>query len=367
MIKIPYVNLAKQWATERDELLPILDKVMSSGQYIGGSIVEAFEKKAAALCDSKYCVALNSGTDALVLGLAAMGVRRGDEVITPPNSFVASTSAITHIGAVPKFVDVLPDQNIDPSKIESAITSKTKAIMPVHLTGRMAQMDEIKKIADKHNLLIIEDAAQSIGSMFNNVPSGKWGKVGCFSAHPLKNLNACGDAGFLVTDDDEIAEKIKLIRNHGLIDRNTVLEFGYVSRMDAIQAAILNFRIEKLNAVSAKRRANAALYSQLLDTSSIFIPAETSKEFNTYHTFVIQVNNRDRLKKRLEEEGIETSIHYPIPIHLQPAAKRLGYTLGDFPETEMQAERILTLPVNQYLDLRDIEMIAQRVNFLVKD
>ncbi len=367
MIKVPYVNLAKQWASEREELLPILDQVMGSGQYIGGPTVEAFEKKAAALCDSKYCVALNSGTDALVLGLAAMGVRRGDEVITPPNSFVASTSAITHIGATPKFVDVLPDQNIDPSKIEAAITSKTKAIMPVHLTGRMAQMDEIKKIADRHNLLIIEDAAQSIGSKYDNIPSGKWGKVGCFSAHPLKNLNACGDAGFLVTDDDEIAENIKLLRNHGLVDRNTVLEFGYVSRMDAIQAAILNFRMEKLNAVSAKRRANAALYSQLLDRSSIFIAPEISAEFNTYHTFVIQVDNRDRLKKRLEEDGIETSIHYPIPIHLQPAAKRLGYKLGDFPETEMQAERILTLPVNQYLHLDDIALIAERVNLLVKD
>ena len=367
MIKVPYVNLAKQWASERDELLPILDKVLSEGQYIGGQVVEDFEKKAASICESKHCVALNSGTDALVLGLSAMGIRRGDEVITPPNSFIASTSAITHIGAIPKFVDVLPDQNIDWSKIEANITSKTKAIMPVHLSGRMAQMDEIQKIANKHNLLIIEDAAQSFGSKYNNIPSGKWGKVGCFSAHPLKNLNACGDAGFLTTDDDEIAENIKLLRNHGLVNRNTVLEFGFVSRMDAIQAAILNFRIEKLDEVSAKRRANAALYSQLLDRSSIFIPTETGSEFNTYHTFVIQVNDRNRLKKRLEDEGIETSIHYPTPIHLQPAAKYLGYKLGDFPETEMQAERILTLPVNQYLDSGDIEMIAQRVNFLVKD
>lgn len=365
-MKIPYVNLTRQWEAERDELLPMLDEVMRSGQYIGGYHVEEFEKKAAAICETKYCVALNSGTDALVMGLAAMGVGRGDEVITPPNSFIASTAAIVHIGAKPVFVDVLPDQNIDPAKIESAITSKTKAIMPVHLSGRMARMDEICKIADKHNLLIIEDAAQSMGSKFKGVPSGKWGKVGCFSAHPLKNLNACGDAGFLVTDDDEIAEKIKLLRNHGLLDRNTAIRFGYVSRMDALQAVILNYRLGKLEDVTYKRRANASIYRELLNQDFIFIPPELKDEFNSYHTYVIQVENRDFVKKQLENEGIETSIHYPSPIHLQPAASFLGYKFGDFPATEKQSKHILTLPINQHLELSDIEIIAQRVNFLVK-
>jgi dTDP-4-amino-4,6-dideoxygalactose transaminase len=366
MYKINYVSLDKQWLEERDELLPLLEEVLRSGQYIGSKYVEEFEKSAALFCQTKHCIGLNSGTDALVFGLAAMGITRGDEVITPPNSFIASTSAIRHLGAIPKFVDVLPDQNLDPKKIESAITSKTKAIMPVHLTGRMARIDEIKKIADKYHLQIIEDSAQSMGSKYNHIPSGKLGDVGCFSAHPLKNLNACGDAGFLVTDNDEFAEKIRVFRNHGLVDRNKVREFGYVSRMDAIQAVILSFRLRRLSEVTKKRRANAALYTELLDKNLVFIPEERAEEFNTYHTYVIQVNNRDRLKKSLESEGIETAIHYPIPIHLQPAAQNLGYKLGDFPITEDQSNKILTLPVNQYLSSEDIAHVAERINYFMK-
>ena len=364
MYKIPYVNLAAQWQDEKEELLPIIENILASGQYIASSVVDEFENKAAKICNTKHCVALNSGTDALVFGLAAMGVKRGDEVITPPNSFVASTSAITHLGAKPVFVDVLPDQNIDPSKIEAAITEKTKAIMPVHLTGRMARMDEIRDIAIKYNLQIIEDSAQAIGSKYLDIPSGKWVKVGCFSSHPLKNLNACGDGGFLVTDDDEIANKIRILRTHGMIDRNTVKHFGYVSRMDSIQAAILNYRIEKLHLVTEKRRCNAELYYKLLDRNKIFIPGQRSEEYNTFHTFVIQVENRDLLKEKLAEVGIETGIHYPIPIHLQPASVGLGYSEGDFCVTEKQAKRILTLPVNQYLKKNEIEYICKMVNSL---
>jgi len=359
---IPYVNLAAQWISERDSLIPIIDRVFSSGQYIGGQCVEEFEEKAAKLCDTKYCVALNSGTDALVCGLIALGVKRGDEVITPPNSFIASTAAIVHIGAIPVFADVLPDQNIDPQKIESAITSKTKAIMPVHLTGRMARMDEIKQIAERHRIPIIEDAAQSIGSRYLDIPAGKWGKIGSFSAHPLKNLNACGDSGFLVTDDREMAYQVKLMRNHGMKDRNTVVRFGYVSRMDAFQAAILTFRIKNLATITTQRRKNAALYLKLLDRTKIFIPEDRPEEFNTYHTFVIQVNHRNQLQKQLKEVGIETSIHYPIPIHLQPAARELGYKTGDFPVSELQADKILTLPIHQFLTKGEITEISNQVN-----
>lgn len=351
-----------QWDKEKEELFSVIEKVLSSGQYIAGQLVEEFEAKAASICKTEYCIALNSGTDALIFGLLTLGVKPGDEVITPPNSFIASAAAIVHVGARPVFVDVLNNQNIDPEKIEEAITKKTKAIMPVHLTGRMAQMDRIKRISEQYGIPIIEDAAQAIGSKYQNISSGKWGKVGCFSAHPLKNLNACGDSGFLVTDDDKIATQVRLLRNHGLVDRNTAQLFGFVSRMDALQAAILNFRIDKLDSVTKARRRNAQIYSDKLDPRYVFTPKELPGEFNTYHTFVIQVNNRDRLKIYLEENGVETSIHYPIPIHLQPAAKYLELGLGSFPEVENQAERILTLPVNQYLTEVEILKICELVN-----
>ena len=362
MKKIAYVNLAAQWEQERQELLPIIDNVLASGQYIGGQYVEDFEEKAAKLCQTKHCVALNSGTDALVFGLVALGVRPGDEVITPPNSFIASTAAIVHIGAKPVFADVLPDQNIDPKMIEKAISPRTKAIMPVHLTGRMARLDEIRTIADTYSIPIIEDAAQAIGSRYQGVSSGKWGRVGCFSTHPLKNLNACGDGGFLVTDDDEIAAQVRLMRSHGLVDRNTVGRFGYVSRMDALQAAILCFRIARLENITIKRQKNVALYREILDRSKIFIPDDQPSEFNAYHTFVIQVNQRDQLRMKLQEVGIETSIHYPIPIHLQPAAKMFGYSLGDFPVAEEQASKILTLPIHQFLNTDEVIEVATQVN-----
>ena len=359
---VPYVNLAAQWQDEKQDLLPIIESVMSSGQFVGGDVVEDFEQKAAELCGTRYCVALNSGTDALVCGLLALGVQAGDEVISPPNSFIASTAAIVHIKAKPVFVDVLPDQNIDPSRIEEEITTKTKAIMPVHLTGRIAAMDAILEIANRRQIPVIEDAAQSVGSRYSGRPSGSLGKIGCFSTHPLKNLNSCGDGGFLTTNDSEIARQVRLFRNHGLIDRNTVEQFGYVSRMDALQAAILNYRIANLPEVIKKRRKNADLYRHLIHTDHAFIPEEHDEEFNTYHTFVIQCDQRNELQTYLLDHGIETAIHYPIPIHLQPAASTLGYSKGKFPIAEEQTERILSLPIHQYLEEDSIFKISNCVN-----
>lgn len=361
---IPYVNLNAQWQDDRDELLPIIDNILSIGQYVGGDEVDKFEKNIAKLCQVKYTVALNSGTDALTLALHLHGISRGDEVITPPNSFIASTAVIVHLGAVPVFVDVLPNQNIDPSKIEAAITHKTKAIMPVHLAGRMCDMNPIMEIAEKYHLAVIEDAAQAVGSKYKNQPSGSIGDVGCFSTHPLKNLNACGDGGFITTNNKDIYEKACLLRNHGLINRDTVIQFGYVSRMDTLQAAILNFRLDnKMHDIIEKRRHNAQLYLNSLDRERIFILEERQSEYNTYHTFVIQVEERDELKTYLYEAGIETAIHYPTPIHLQPAAKQLGYEYGDFPITEEIAVKILTLPIHQYLTE---EQIYYTVNLIEK-
>jgi dTDP-4-amino-4,6-dideoxygalactose transaminase len=361
-LRIPYVNLAAQYAEERDELLPIVERVLASGQYIDGAPVQEAESRMAALCGVKHAVALNSGTDALILGMKALGIGPGDEVITPPNSFVASTAAIVHLGARPVFADVLPDQNIDPERVAAAITPHTKAIMPVHLTGRIADMHPILDLARRRGLYVIEDAAQAIGSTYDGRPAGGIGEVGCFSTHPLKNLSACGDGGFVTTNNDSVAAQVRSLRNHGLVDRNTVERFGYVSRMDNLQAAVLCFRFDRMNDIIRRRRDNAARYRALLDASRVFMPPDRQIEFNTYHTFVVQVDRRDALQRHLAKHSIGTAVHYPIPIHLQPAAASLGHKPGDFPVTERQAGRILTLPVNQSLRPKQIEEVAACVN-----
>lgn len=360
--KIPYVNLQKQWLDERDDLLPLIDKLLESAQFIGGVELDTFEKNIAKFCGAKFACGLNSGTDALMLALSLSGIRKDDEVITPPNSFIASTAAIVHIGAKPVFVDVLSDQNIDPTKIEAAITKKTKAIMPVHLTGRMCDMDPIIEIARKFNLKIIEDAAQSVGSKYKDRLSGSIGDVGCFSTHPLKNLNACGDGGFLITNDESLYNYSKSYRNHGMTNRNIVDHFGSVTRMDNLQAAILNYRLGRLEEVIKKRRMNAKLYLDGISNKNVFIPEEKTTEFNTYHTFVIQTKYRDELRNYLSKNNIDTAIHYPFPIHLQPASKNLGYKIGDFPVTEKQSKEILTLPINQYLEKNELEKIINLIN-----
>jgi dTDP-4-amino-4,6-dideoxygalactose transaminase len=365
-MKIPYVNTNLQWKKEKNDLLRIIDKTLQSDDWVGGKNIEIFEKNIAKVCNTKFAVSLNSGTDALTLGLHLLGVRRGDEVITTPNSFIASTAVIVHLGAKPVFVDVSEDQNINPELLEKAITKKTKAIMPVHLTGRISEMFEILKIAKKYNIPVIEDAAQAIGSLYHKRPSGSLGNIGCFSAHPLKNLNAAGDAGYLTTNSNYIYKKVIELRSHGMVDRNKVKNFGYVSRMDNLQAAILNYRLKNLNNVIARRRKNVELYKKYLDLQKIFIPAEKKYQFNSYHTFVIQVDKRDELKNYLKKNNIATAIHYPVPIHLQPAAKKFGYKKGSFKNTENQSKKILTLPINQYLENKEIKKISEKINSFFK-
>lgn len=367
-MKIPYVKLNLQWKKEKKNLIKIINKTLENDSWVGGKNIYKFEKNISKLCKTKYAVALNSGTDALTLGLHLLGVRRGDEVITVPNSFVASVSVIVHLGAKPVFIDVLPDQNMNPELLEKAITNKTKAIMPVHLTGRMAEMFKINRIAKKYNIPVIEDAAQAIGSLYNNKPAGSLGDIGCFSAHPLKNLNAIGDSGYLTTNNKEIYKKVIELRSHGIVNRDVIQNFGYVSRMDNLQAAVLNYRLKNLKKIIKQRRKNVQLYSKYLDKKYVFFPNETKNQFNSYHTFVIQVNKRDELKKFLQKNNIMTAIHYPIPIHLQPAAKFLGYQKGSFQEAENQAKRILTLPVNQFLSHNEIKRISEKINiFYIKN
>ena len=362
---IPYVNLAAQWHEERSELLPVIEKILESGQYVGGEEVDLFEKEVSAKFKVKHAIAVNSGTDALFLGLMALGIKSGDEVITPPNSFVASTAVVVNAGAIPVFVDVKEDQNIDPKLIEKSITANTKAIIAVHLTGRMCDMEAICHIASQHNLAVVEDAAQSAGSKFMNRHSGSWGDIGCFSAHPLKNLAACGDAGFVTTNNDEIAKKIQLLRNHGLATRDRMDQYGYVSRMDALQAAILRYRLRRLPSIIERRRTHASLYRSLLNMDKLFQPEDLITEFNTFHTFVIQLDKREQLRQFLIERRIETAVHYPLPIHLQPACRPLGYESNSFPVAELQAKKILTLPVHQNLTAEQITRVADSVNEFV--
>ena len=363
-MKIPYVDLSYQNSKYKKTLTSLFRKILDTGEYVGGKEILAFESNIAKFCKSKFAVALNSGTDALTLAMHVCGVKRGDEVITTPNSFIASAATIVHLGAKPVFVDVLNDQNIDPNQIEKVITKKTKCIMPVHLTGRMADMKNILKIAKKYNLKVIEDAAQSIGSQLYKKYSGTYGDIGCFSAHPLKNLNAIGDAGYLITNNKNYYKKIKDLSNHGMTNRDKVKSFGYVSRMDNLQAAILNFKLKNLNNVIKKRRSNYNIYKKYL-SKKVFFPTEKKEEFNTYHTFVIQINNRDRLKNFLYRNKVLTSIHYPIPIHLQPASKKFGYKFGDFPVTENQSKKILTLPIHQDLKKNDIIRVCRLINKFV--
>ena len=359
---IRYVDMAAQFAEQHDEIMARVEAVLAEGKLVGGPDIKILEQEIAVFCGVAHAVALNSGTDALVLGMAALGIGEGDEVILPPNSFIASAAAVATIGATPVFADVRDDLNIDPEKVEAALTPQTKAVMPVHLTGRIADMAPLEEIAKQHGLLVVEDASQSFGSRYQDRLAGSFGDVGCFSAHPLKNFNAAGDSGFLTTNDGELAARVAKMRNHGLVGKGLSESFGYVSRMDTLQAAILRYKLEALPGVIERRRGNAALYGELLDPEHVFTAPEQDVEFNTYHTFVIQVERRDQLKTHLAEREIGSAIHYPLPIHLQPAARHLGYKAGDFPVAERQAGRILSLPVHQTLSEGDLRRVADTVN-----
>ena len=361
MSYIPYVDLGAQWERDRGVLLPVIDHQLGQGDLIGGDQVQIFESEVAVFCGSRFAVALNSGTDALILALHVSGIGRGDEVITQANSFVATAASIVHVGGRPVFAEVLPDQSIDPDDVRRRITPHTKAIMPVHLSGRIGLMDEIVSIAEEFNLIIIEDAAQAIGSKLHGRPSGSFGHFGCFSTHPLKNLGALGDGGFLVTSDPIAAERVRLLRSHGMLDRNTVIQFGGVSRLDALQAVVLQYRLGLLDAVIERRRTTASLYMQELSNLPLALPWEHAGQFNTYHTFVIQADDRDALRTHLERDGIGTAIHYPVPIHLQPASASLGLGIGSLPRTESQARRILSLPIHENLTRYSIERIIESI------
>jgi len=365
--KVKYVDLSKQ-ANVEAILNDIKEILLKTGQFTLGQPVTELESKFAKLCKTKYAVGVNSGTDALFLTMKALNIGPGDEVITAPNSFIATAGAIANAGARPVFVDVNDEYNINADLIEKAITPRTKAIMPVHLTGNPADMPKIMEIANKYNLYVIEDACQAVSASINRQPVGSFGIAAGFSFHPLKNLNVWGDGGIITTDLKELFDKIVLLRNHGLKNRDEVEFFAYNSRLDTLQAIVANQLLNVLDAITDARIKNAKKYDDALSNLAdyITIPPRRSNVKQVYHTYVIQAKERNKLGAYLAKKGIETKVHYLIPIHLQQASKYLGYKEGDFPVCEAQAKSIITLPVHQHLTDDQITYVIDNIREFYK-
>lgn len=361
-MKVPYVNLGAQHKDIKEEILGRISKILDSGQFILGDEVTEFEKQFALLSSTKYAVGVANGTDAIFLSLLAIGIQPGDEVITTPNSYLASASSIALAGGNIRFCDVASDFNMDPDSLEKAITDKTKAVILVHLTGRPANIDAVSAICERRNILLIEDCAQAVGAKYDEQPVGSFGKTGCFSLHPLKNLSACGDAGIITTNDDQIYQHLLKSRNHGCVSRDECEFWSYNSRLDTIQAAILNVKLKELPTWTARRREIAQMYFDGLAGLPIILPRDGKKEYSVYHTFIIQTDKRNALQSFLASCEIDTKIHYPISIYKQMAAKSLPYKSGDFPETDRQTEQILSLPVYPELTNDQVENVILSIN-----
>lgn len=369
-----FLDLKTQYESIKKEINDAINKVLDNSVYIGGEEVEKFEKEIADFCGVKYALGLNSGTDALYLALKAFDIGQGDEVITTPFTFIATAEVVSACGAKPVFVDIDPKTfNIDVKKIEEKVSPKTKAIIPVHIFGQMADMDGIMKIARKHKLFVIEDSAQAIGAEYKGKKAGSFGDFGCFSFFPSKNLGAYGDGGMIVINSEELANKIKLLRNHGSSPKEKYLNLvlGTNSRLDAIQAAILRVKLKHLNEWGFKRREKADYYSsQLNKLDGLAVPYIGPDFIHVFHQYTIRVKNgaREALKKYLIENNIPTMIYYPIPIHLQPVMKYLGYKEGSFPEAEKASREVLSFPIYPELDKKDqTSIIIEIKNFISDD
>ena len=345
-----------------------IEKVVQKGDYTLGKEVDLCEKNFARRTGAKYAISVGNGTDALLLSLKALGIGSGDEVITVSYTFVATVGSIVTAGAKPVFIDVKNDYNIDETKIESAITKKTKAIIPVHWAGRPCEMDKIFSIAKKYNLKIIQDSAHIIGAKYKKKHLVSFGDACTYSMHPLKNLNVWGDGGFIVTNNKELAKKLYLLRNHGLKNRNQVEIFGYNSRLDTIQAAIANYKMRyKLDNITKKRIENSKMLDKLLAKNKSVILVKREKYLKeVFHLYHINVRSRDKLQQFLIKNGIDAKIHYPIPVHLQKAARYLKYKKGDFPVCEKLARTSLSLPVHEFINKKLINHIVNTINKFYK-
>jgi aminotransferase EvaB len=361
-MKVPFPYLEEQFK-KPEAIFEDLKKLVASGDYTLGYPVQEFERRFAELLGAKYAVGVNSGTDALFLSLKALSIGPGDEVITTPNTFIATVGAIVASGAKPVFVDVTDEYTMNPALIEKALSKRTRAIMPVHYAGHPADIVEIMDIAQRNKLPVIEDACQAIGAALKGKSVGTFGITGGFSLHPLKNMNVWGDAGMIVTDSDEIRNRLILLRNHGLKNRDEVEIFGYNSRLDSVQAVVGNHLIKEAHGITTTRikwakKLDSAL-SELKDL--IRIPERRQEKKYVFHLYIVLAKDRNRLLSYLQESGIEAKIHYPVPLHLQPASAGLGYRKGDFPVAESQCESMITLPVHQHLSEKQIDYMIDRI------
>src|ERR1700681_1023880 len=358
--QVPFVDLASQYGTISAEINEAVSKVIRETDFILGREVRLFEEEFASFCQTKFAVGVDSGPSALELALRAYEIGPGDEVITAANSFIASALAISHAGATPVLVDVDADTyTIDAAAIEKAITPRTKAIIPVHLYGHPADMDPIMQLAERRSLIVIEDACQAHGARYKGKTAGSLGHAAAFSFYPGKNLGAYGDAGAVVTSDDAVAKRLGMLRNYGQKEKYQHMFRGYNRRLDTLQAAVLRIKLKHLEEWNDARRQHAKNYGRLLGQTGIAVPRAAAHSESVWHLYVIQIDQRDALKEHLASRGIGVGIHYPIPIHLQPAYRDLGYRQGDFPVTEEYARGILSLPMYAELTPEIVARVAE--------
>lgn len=364
---VPMIDLKAQYLPLKEEIKHALKEIVESGRFVLGQNVESLETEIASYHNVSSAVGLASGTDALHLCLSALGIKKGDEVITTPFTFIASAEAIAYVGATPVFVDIdRHTLNIDTEKIEEKITPVTKAIVVVHLFGQPANMTAITGLAGKYNLKIIEDSAQAFGAKYKGTPVGSMGDAGCFSFYPSKNLGAYGDGGMMITNSPELYEKVKLLRNHGTVGPYEHSFLGYNSRLDEIQAAILRIKLKHIDEYNRNRQELAKLYSSLLG-SVVQCPVELPDTTHVYHQYTIRTPKREEVAKVLSDNSIASVVYYPIPLHFQKAFEYLGYSPGDFPESEAAAKEVLSLPIYPELEQETIEYIAEIILKVFKD
>ena len=356
---IPFVDLKAQYRSLKPEVDRAIQQVLDESQYILGPAVSAFERDFAAFCQTTEAIGVNSGTSALHLALRCLNVGPGDEVVTVSMSFIATAWAISYVGATPVFVDIDPARRtLNPDNLEAAITSRTKAIIPVHLYGTPAEMDRIMAIAERHGVPVIEDAAQSHGATYRGKRVGQFGQIACFSFYPSKNLGAYGEGGALVTNDASIAQRARSLRDHAQSQKYLHDEIGYNYRMDSFQAAVLSIKLKHLDEWNTARVHCAREYTELLKDSSYKLPTRVSDSECVWHCYVIEAPERDRVRSALQEVGIQSAVHYPVPIHLQKAYAHLDYRSGDLPVTEALCEHCLSLPIYPELSKEKISRVA---------